>query len=229
MAQRPVFESCDGAPYVKKRNIEFPLVSGFAAIQKMKCSASLRNAYQRMEPHKKVLEISRYSDKPLGVALSAFNLMIEQKNGCRYSVECAFQAGKVFEKGGPYKDLLQKSSIEAKKDPRLKNSGNVIGFQCGGKEFPIKPRTYFYDWLYVNALYLHKEYHNELLEYDAFTDIVFHPQKQFNCQAEAAAIFVALYKKGILKESLSREAFMNVVFEKEEQENTQAVFGRYGE
>ena len=212
MAQRPVFEVSDHSPYMIKKNIEFPYFSGFAAVQKQRSSESLRTEYLKKNPGKKVLEISRYSDQPLGVALSAFNLMIHQKNGQSYSVECAFQAGKVFEKGGPYKDLLEKTSREAKKDPRLKNSGGVVGFQCNGMNFPTEPKTYYYDWLYVNALYLHKEYHEELLQYDAFTDIVFNPQKQINCQAEAAAMFVSLYRADLLEKVLNKDAFLEYVF-----------------
>ena len=226
MAQRPVFEVSDHSPYMKKKKIDFQYFSGFSAAQRQRSSESLQAAYQEKNPGKKVLEISRYSDQPLGIALSAFNLMIHQRNGRSYSVECAFQAGKVFEKGGPYKDLLEKSSLEAKKDPRLKNSGGVVGFQCNGQNFPIEPKTYYYDWLYVNALYLHKEYHEELLQYDAFTDIVFNPQKQINCQAEAAAIFISLYRADMLERVLNKEAFLEYVFhgKKEAQYHQQTLF-----
>ena len=80
-------------------------------------------------------------------------------------------------------------------------------------EFPLNPPTYFYDWLYVNALNQHPEYHKKLLEFDAFTDIMFNPEKQINCQAKSVAIFVSLYKTGMLKEALKdRESFLKIVY-----------------
>ena len=56
----------------------------------------------------------------------------------------------------------------------------------------------FYDYLYINALYQNKKLANEISKYDIFTDIEFNPQKSLNCQAHSVAIFVSLYKKGIL-------------------------------
>ena len=35
----------------------------------------------------------------------------------------------------------------------------------------------FYDWIYINALYKNKEIFNELIKYNAFTDIEFNPNK----------------------------------------------------
>ena len=52
-----------------------------------------------------------------------------------------------------------------------------------------------------------------ILEYDAFTDISFNPKKSINCQAEAAAIYVSLYRQNLLKEALSsEEAFLKIVY-----------------
>ena len=55
------------------------------------------------------------SETDLGIKLRAFNLMINTKDNRIFSVEPAFQSSKVFELGGPYKDILDKSSCEAKK------------------------------------------------------------------------------------------------------------------
>lgn len=142
--------------------------------------------------------------------------MIVQKNGVSYSVESAFQAGKCFQNGGPYTELLYKSSHDAKKDPRLRSSGPVTGFRFMHLEFPTEPKTFFYDWLYINALNKHPEYHEELMQYDAFTDISFTPTKMINCQAEAVAIFVSLSRNGLLQEALeNKDEFLRVVFGKE--------------
>ncbi len=140
------------------------------------------------------------------------------KNVCNYcirtfSVECAFQSSKVFEKGGPYTDLLDKSSREAKRDPRLRDSGKLIAFHCFNMEFPLEPKDYFYNWLYINALNLNKELANKIINYDSFSDIEFNPHKSINCQAKAAAIYVGLSKQDLLNEALeSCENFLEIVY-----------------
>lgn len=181
--------------------------------QKKRCVKSLHKAYSALFPEKRVLEISNASEESLGVSLSAFNLMIHTKRGGSYSVECAFQSAKVFERGGPYSDLLHKTSKEAKIDPRLRESGKIVGFCIWNIDFPSEPKTFFYNWLYVSALAQHKELHEELLKYDAFTDIMFVPEKSLNCQAAAAAIFVSLLRKNMLQDALeSRESFLKMVY-----------------
>lgn len=139
--------------------------------------------------------------------------MMKSENGKEFSVESAFQAGKIFEKGGPYTDLLDASSKIAKRDERLKNSGRIIAFEFDGKRFETEPKTCFYNWLYIIALHLHEELTKLLIEYNAFTDIEFNPQKSINCQAEAAAIYVSLSKQGLLEEALTdKESFRKIVY-----------------
>ncbi len=139
--------------------------------------------------------------------------MFKTKSGKEVSVESAFQAGKVFENGGPYTDLLDVSSKAAKKDERLKSSGRIISFCFDGIEFETEPKTYFYNWLYINALHLHESYTEHMLGYDAFTDIEFNPQKSVNCQAEAAAVYVSLRKQGLLEEALkNKDSFKEIVY-----------------
>lgn len=213
MATRPVFEVCESAPYFNEKMTEFKFYSGFSPAQKKRSMESLQQAYLLSEPGKRVLEISRASDNPLGDALSAFNLMITPKNGKPYSVECAFQAAKVFENGGPYTDLLHGSSKQAKTDPRIRESGNIIGFRLWNMDFSSEPKTFFYNWLYHMALNTHPELYENLLEYDAFTDIMFTPGRSLNCQARSAAIFVSLYRIGKLEEALrSQEDYLRVVY-----------------
>ena len=97
---------------------------------------------------------------------------------------------------------------EAKKDSRLKGSGMLRAFRFDGRDYPLIPRTAFYNWLYVNALLEHPELGEGLMEYDAFTDIEFNPEKSINCQAEAAALFVALARRGLLEECRDFEKFL---------------------
>lgn len=199
MATRPVFIPIEEFPYVREENLDFEWYPGFSMTQAQKTIRSLHKAARKMgiEP---VLEISSKSTLTLGVNLSAFNLMVAFENGNQMSVECAFQGSKVFENGGPYQDIYQASSIEAKKDDRLRNSGKVVGFQLFDESFPTEPKTAFYDWLYLKALSQNTVYEKMLQKFEGFSDIHFNPEKSINCQARAAALFVALEKKGLMKE-----------------------------
>lgn len=212
MAIRPVFCIYNRIPYVKIINIEFTFYSGFAVSQKQKSYLSLQANYLEEYPDGKILEISSKSMDILGVELSAFNLMIKT-NQREFSVESAFQSSKVFEKGGPYTDILDKSAKEAKKDIRLKTSGRLIAFQYFGKQYSLEPKDYFYNWLYINSLYINKPLMQQIVSYDSFTDIEFNPDKSINCQAKATALFVSLYKEGLLEDSLkSQEDFLQIVY-----------------
>ena len=213
MANRPVYEvSLDESLY-KCHNVDFVFYSGFSESQQRKSVKSLHGAFLQMKKNSKILEISSKSEKDIGKKLSAFNLSFVTKKGIKITVESAFQASKVFENGGPYRDLLLVSSKNAKKDLRLKNSGHIISFKFDKRVFPIEPKTYFYNWLYINILNLHSDLSKQILEYDAFTDISFNPKRSVNCQAEAAAIYVSLYKQNLLKEALINEkAFLEIVY-----------------
>ena len=106
-----------------------------------------------------------------------------------------------------------KTPKEAKQDPRLRESGNLKCFIKEGYQYPLNPPTYFYDWIYINALAGCPQLHNAILKYEAFTDIMFNPSKQINCQAEAVAIFAGLKRTGRLEDALrSREQFLAEVF-----------------
>lgn len=213
MAIRPVFVVSLDSQYCIQENIEFEYFNGFSDQQKKRCIRSLHQSYQKKHPEKRVLEISSKSEEELGIKLSAFQLMTTLQNGKKCSVESAFQASKIFENGGPYLDLLEVSPKAAKKEDRLKNSGKLLSFSFDGQIFPIEPKTYFYHWLYIHTLHTYPELTEALIHYDAFTDIVFNPQKSINCQAEAAAIYVSLQKQGLLQDALKdRETFLKIVY-----------------
>lgn len=204
MAIRSVYRVGTDNNYVNKIDVDFTWNPGFAAIQKQKNIKALHENYKKINVEDRVLEVSSKSEDKLGVNLSAFNLMITTiKNKKTFSVESAFQSSKKFELGGPYLDLLDKDSRTAKKDSRLKDSGKLVSFEFYGRSWPLEPKTLFYDWLYINALYKNKELSQQILEYDAFTDIEFNPNKSINCQANSAALFVSLYKRNLLEECIS--------------------------
>ena len=193
MARRPIFlPDISGQPYAKRICVEFRWYPGFSRSQTQKSILSLHEAAEELGVSP-VLEISRKSTSDLGVSLSAFELILKTQDGMEISVECAYQGSKVFEMGGPYQDLYEVSSGEAKTDSRLRNSGEVVAFNFLGKEFPIEPQTVFYDWLYMTAL-CQKEPSvvHELYQFQAFSDIVFNPNLSMNCQAHATAVYVAL-------------------------------------
>lgn len=203
MALRPVFVAIDEYPYVKEKMIDFEWHKGIAASQKQKSIVSLHKAAKEQFSHLEILEISTKSEQNLGVQLSAFNLTVEVKNGQKLPLENIFHASKVFENGGPYKELLSIATHEVKRDKRLLESGKLIGFSSKGKVWPLIPKTIFYDWLYLNTLSLQEALSTEISHYNAFTDIEFNPKKSINCQARSAALFVSLTRKGLLKQFLS--------------------------
>jgi hypothetical protein len=199
MAQRPVYQPVStGELLVSTRQVEFVWTPGQAPVQKQKNVVALHLAAQDQLGIRQPLEISSKSTLSLGVAASAFNLIITTPQQRRFSVEAAFQSSKVFERGGPYTDLLEQSARQARQDPRLRASGELLAFRFFRQEWPLQPITAFYDWLYLNALRQNPDIANGLLEYDAFTDIEFNPQRSLNCQAYTAALYVALHRKGLL-------------------------------
>lgn len=201
MAVRPVYEVRESAPFFNVINVEFEWNGGFAKSQKQKNIRAIHDNYQSQRPDKKVLEISSKSMQEGGESLSAFFLpKYVPELGKSVPVECVFQAGKTFQNGGPYKDLLSVTPREAKRDDRLKNSGRLLSFMFDGQEYPLIPKTIFYDYIYMNALLENQELAKTALQYDAFTDVEFNPEKSLNCQAKAAATFVALSRMGLVEQ-----------------------------
>ena len=199
MAQRPVFYTRSIAPFYGISQVNFVYNSGFAPSQKRKNIDAIHHAYQNANPGKNILEISSKSTQPGGVELSAFNLKIFVPSlGKAVPVECAYQAGKVFRNGGPYLDLLEATPRDAKRDERLKTTGELVGFRFEGQDFPLTPATFFYNYLYIRALMGNPELARTVLEHDAFTDIEFNPGKSLACQARAAAIYAGLHRAGKL-------------------------------
>ena len=216
MAKRPIFIPVFDKDYLYKEiDIDFKWYAGFAVSQKQKSIQSLHEKAIE-QGYNPILEISTKSEVKLGQRLSAFNLQIDTKDYGKISIESAFQGSKVFEEGIQYTDIYQKESIKAKKDERLKNSGNVIGFNFFGEEWSIEPKSAFYDWLYLKALYPHQDFLKQnLSNYKAFSDIEFNPKKSFSCQARTCAILVSLLELNLLDEVMSsQKKFKEIIYEK---------------
>lgn len=213
MATRPIFiPKISGNPGAEEKSIDFKWHPGMAKPQKQKSVAELHSVAFDLG-YKRILEVSSKSKNELGIRLSAFNLLITtKKNNNTLTVETAFQGSKVFARGGPYRDLFGLDSLAAKRDIRLKESGPLTRFEFFGRAFPLEPKTFFYDWLYVNALAQNEDLAEEVVNYEAFSDIEFNPKKSINCQAHAVAIYVSLAKKNKLEAALnSPEDFLDLL------------------
>lgn len=211
MAEKKVF-FCNEELYYEEKLITYTYFSGFAVSQKQKSINSLHQSVLNSYPEKKILEVSTKSMNPIGVRMSAFNLPFFHKEiGEERNIENVFQSSKVFKNGGPYRDLLNVPPKDAKRDQRLLESGELVAFNLYGEDWPLEPKSLFYDWIYISALKDNMEFAKELLEYDVFTDIEFNHKKSINCQARAVAIFVSLLKKGELEEKTrDMESFMTI-------------------
>jgi hypothetical protein len=211
MAKRPVFLPAAHEDHlVDEIQCEFKWNSGFSATQKKKNILALHESAHRkgLSP---LLEVSTKSEDRIGQRLSAFSLRVETPKGA-ISIESAYQGSKVFEKGGPFIDLYEADSRTAKQDERLRNSGKLQAFLFFEQEWPLVPKTAFYDWLYLSALQHHQEYLKRLFAYKGFTDIEFNPEKSINCQARTCAMLVSLIKANRLDIALSSQnAFIETV------------------
>ncbi len=212
MAKRPIFVPLmDGKRYVLERYVDFQWHSGYAKSQKQKSIRALHEMALREYGVKNPLEVSSKSEDPLGIALSSFNLKFTTKKGKRLTVEAAFQGSKVFDCGGPFTDIFEFSPIDAKRDERLKTSGQLLKFSFFGCDWGLEPKTAFYDWLYINALLKNEELIPLVTDIDGFTDIEFNPERSINCQARSAALFCALYHTDRLDFALaSHENFIGL-------------------
>lgn len=181
-----------------------------------------------------ILEVSTASrDEEVGRTLSALNLMFrDDESGQYHSVENWFQAAKVFEncgeEFGPYHELLQtkipkrylNTSLSAdlanqyQDDPLFQRiqseikGSKLTRFELSGKNYPLSPKSCFYDYLYVSALNQeqNKELSEHITQYRVFTDIMFTPgsgkKQKYNTQARSCAIFVGLKKRGVMRTAL---------------------------
>ncbi|MFN0012869.1 MAG: DUF6977 family protein [Phycisphaerales bacterium] len=204
MATRPVFVPLVPARRVAERPVEFVWVPGMARTQIQKCIRSLHAAATERLRLDSLLEISTRSERGAGVALSAFNLMIPTTAG-PVPVECVYQSSKLFERGGPFLDLLTATPREARADERLTASGQLVGFIHDSESWGLEPKTCFYDWLYVRALAAHPALAALVARTAGFTDIAFNPERSISCQARSAALYSVLFHTGDLAEAMSSQ------------------------
>lgn len=151
-----------------------------------------------------ILECSSRSPDPVGKTLSAFVLTFDTPSGRTISVESAYQGSKVFGDDGPFQDLYNVSSRDAKTDRRLREfkrlKRQITGFDFFGRKFDFEPRNSFFNWLYLSSLV--RRYPSILdhigQDYNGFTDVFY---GGLACQAESVAIAVALERQGCFNET----------------------------
>lgn len=184
MANRPAWRYDLEKNIIEKTSYEFVFHAGFAVVQKQK---NIKALHEQIDG--KTLEVSTKSFDEIGIKLSAFNLNLND-----IPLENIFQSSKKYENGGPYRDMLNMSPKDAKKDERHQNSGRLVSFVYEKEEFSLEPKTFFYDYIYIisAAQCIASQELKKIMEYDYFTDIEFNPKKSINCQAKSAALLKAL-------------------------------------
>jgi hypothetical protein len=212
MAERPIFvPNPDSRELVNEIFLDLIWLAGFTAVEKRKNIKALHEAAEKAG-YRDVLEVSTKSANKRGRHLSAFHLRVKTAQNGAIPLECAFQGSKVFQNGGPFVDLFYAEPYEAKKDRRLKESGQLVTFRFEGVDWPLEPKTAFYDWLYITSIYPHREWAVKLYAYGGFSDIEFDPKRSINCQARSIALFLSLMKRGQLNEAMkSSSEFINIL------------------
>lgn len=108
MAERNIFVPNGKKVGVFVFPIKFKWFPGISVSQKQKSVSSLHEEARRQTKIENIMEISSKSLNSVGIELSAFNLSFQTNADRKITVESAFQGSKVFEYGGPFKDLYEK-------------------------------------------------------------------------------------------------------------------------
>lgn len=217
MATRGVFVSKDYYPYFEEIQVDFDWFPGFALSQKRKNQISLHQNFLLAYPDRKILEISSASLYSIGSELSAMNLSKRTTVGLT-TVESAFQSSRIYGSGdaeiGPFSEYLFLPGRECKKKVKELSQGmKTKRYLFDGIEFgcPEHYISLFYNYLYLNALCEdeNRDVADTLLRkgYTAFTDLA---TRSLNCQARAAAIFVSLYRNGLIEKVKSYDSYLEL-------------------
>jgi hypothetical protein len=197
-AIRPLFVPSDKY-LVEEKKLEFEWFMGMNRTQKQKSITEFHKKAKEIG-YLKILEISTYSMESLGVNLSAFNLhfISEYSSG---TVEELYQKSKII------KEIDKKNIVKKRNYKGLLPSS----FEFEKKEWPLKPLSGFYDWLYINALIQNPTFSTPLLEFQAFTDIAYNPKKSLSTQARSAALYVTLVKLKKIDEARDPKKFLKLL------------------
>ena len=125
-------------------------------------------------------------------------------NGKSFPVECIYQSSKVFG-NQQFKECLDFTPKDAKnyvKEKMYNEKLILTEFNLLGVSFPLEPKSYFYDYLYILALAQNHELAHQIKEYDCFTDIEYNHKKQFASQARSCALYKYLELNNLLDDYL---------------------------
>lgn len=216
MAERPVFVPLQHAPFFRPVKITFEWHGGFAKVQSQKNIRAIHEGFNRICPGVPVLEISSKGWQEGSEELSAFHMTKSVPNLEKsVPIECIYQAGKVFQNSGAHPDWLKMTPKETKElANKLSAVEQIVGYEFEGKRFPLTPVSLFYNFIWINGLMEHSELAKIVLQYGAFTDIIF-SSNSVNCQAAAAAAFVSLDRLGLLEYVKTAESFYKLMTDKE--------------
>ncbi len=196
---------------IVEKTINFEYFRGQSPKQKQKSIEAMQHAIKASESGGNLLEVSNESTSNLGKILSSLNLKYHTPLGKSYPVLNIFESSKVFEFGGPYRDLLEKDPRELENEVRLKESGRLLGFNFEDVPYSLAPRSLFFDYIYISALHDKKEIHEELMTYDMITDVTYQMGRMFASSARACAYFISLKKTNLLEEALeSPDSFKKI-------------------
>ena len=92
----------------------------------------------------------------------------------------------------------------------MKNSGTLRAFRYQDEEFPLIPKTVFYDYIYFAAVKesLTEDEIKTVSGYNYFTDIEFNPVKSINTQAKTAAMVKLILDEYGFLPNFTKEEFI---------------------
>ncbi len=219
MTTRSVYIGKKEFPYFDEVKVQMEWFGGFALSQKRKCEISLHNNFLQAFPDTKILEVSRASTVLLGKSLSAMLLPKEIKktlDGVEHhgvsSVESVYHSSKVFSDGqnhyGPYEKCLMLCGNESKK--KVREFSNGMSCVCMCDELPCHT-VLGYNYIYMNALLEERNVNlvKQIIEgkYTAFSDLA---TVSLSSQARSCAMFVGLYRAGLLSNVKTIESYLKL-------------------
>lgn len=113
MASRPVFYVNEKNDFCQK-NVNFKWNPGFAEVQLQKNIAAIHSSFLKEHSNQKILEVSSAATDYVAIKASAFNMSVQTTRGI-FTVEQAFQAGKVFKNAGGSKLFVKVFIVRCKK------------------------------------------------------------------------------------------------------------------
>ena len=214
MQQKPVFVAEERFPYFYTvlMPIETPQATQEMRNLRKNKVQSLHERFSHIYPDKKVLEVSGTSEDELGRKIRSE--ILEKKIpslDIKAPVANVYRGSCLFEKGGPYPELYGLSPQKAKNDRRLKEKGSLVHYSYEDTKYTKRPRAAFYYWIYINALLENRELAEQVVKYDAFSDISCSPGGKPFGAARGAAIFTALSRMGLLEQAEDFERFRKLM------------------